>query len=47
MFNVPPPLFRRGGREVRPLNKETTVQVSDTTMMTKAKMFVTKKKIKF
>jgi hypothetical protein len=29
------------------MNKETTVQVSDTTMMTRAKMFVTKKNKSF
>ncbi len=40
MFKVPPPLFGRGGREVRLeraelMNKETTVQECDATMMTK------------
>jgi len=31
MFNAPPPLFRRGGREVRSMKKGKKVQVSDTT----------------
>ncbi len=35
MFDVPPPLYRRGGREERSMPKAEKVQVSDTTMLNK------------